>query len=640
MEIIVGTAGHIDHGKTALVRALTGIDADRLPEEKRRGITIDIGFAELTLGELKIGFIDVPGHERFVKNMLAGASGIDLVLLVIAADEGVMPQTREHFEICRLLGITRGIIVLTKTDLVDAEMLELARQDAVELVAGSFLEGAPVIAASSVTRTAIEELKQAICAACADLSTRSPDRAPFLPIDRSFSVKGFGAVVTGTLAGGQLAEGDDLELMPVGRRLRVRGLQSHGIPVGRVHAGQRVAVNLAGIDHSEIERGMILCPPNTLRPTQILDAEIEVLKGASRPLRSRQRVRLHLGTAEILARVFVMNEAGELEPGEKGFIQFRLESPTVCTSGQPFILRSYSPQNTIAGGVVLVPLAEKHRRRDSREAAKFAAAIKDANGSLAAIVSIFAGAAGKAGITAAHIQAHTGCVPGAIGRAIEKAMANGETFRAGERYIAAAEFLELRKRAVSLLTAFHAREPLAAGMPRELLRESISRFLLNEVFSSVIAALEMEGTIVADRDVVRNSSHRAEMSPAEAAVSKRLSAIFSGAGFEPPKLDEALARAAADGNLSAADTRKIFLLLVKSGEVVKVTDEFYFSAGVIADLVAKLRNFASGTQDRTVDVAGFKEIAGVSRKYAIPLLEYLDRQRVTIRIGEKRLIPK
>lgn len=640
MEIIVGTAGHIDHGKTALVRALTGIDADRLPEEKRRGITIDIGFAELTLGDLKIGFIDVPGHERFVKNMLAGASGIDLVLLVIAADEGVMPQTREHFEICRLLGIKRGIIVLTKRDLVDSEMAELARADAAELVAGSFLESAPVIAVSSITLEGIEELKQEICLQCAELSTRSPEIAAFLPIDRSFSIKGFGAVVTGTLASGHLAEADDLELLPVGRKLRIRGLQSHGKSVERVHSGQRVAVNLTGIDHSEIERGMILSKPNVFERTQIIDAQVEVLPGASQPLRSRQRIRLHLGTVEIFARVFVMNEGGKLEPGETGFIQFRLESPTVCTLGQHFILRSYSPQNTIAGGVVLVPLAEKHRRRDWKQAAKFAAAIKGAEGDLTAIVSIFAVAAGKAGITAEYIQAQTGYELGVINHAIQSAIGNGEIFRVGERYIAGAEFLELKRRVAAMLTAFHNREPLSAGMPREMLRESISRFLPNEVFSAVIAELEREGSIASARDVVRVSSHRAQMSLAEAAVSQRLSAIFSAARLEPPKLDEALTRALADSNLTIADARKIFLLLVKSGEVVKVTDEFYFSAEVIAELVSKLRDFAAGTQDRTIDVPGFKEIAGVSRKYAIPLLEYLDRERVTVRAGDKRLILK
>ena len=318
MEIIVGTAGHIDHGKTALVRALTGTDADRLPEEKERGITIDIGFAELEIGDTHFGFVDVPGHERFVKNMLAGASGIDLVMLVIAADEGVMPQTREHFEICRLLGLRHGIVVLTKSDLVDEETLELAKLDAAELVAGSSLENAPMVAVSSVTAAGIDELKTLLVQSGASVSARNKDRVTFLPIDRSFTVKGFGAVVTGTLASGDIAEGIDLELLPEVRRVRVRGVQTHGRSVKTARAGQRTAVNLAGIDHGELSRGMVLCRPGVFRPTQIFDAETEVLEGVSRSLRSRQRVRIHIGTAEVLARISVIDASNEIAGGEHG----------------------------------------------------------------------------------------------------------------------------------------------------------------------------------------------------------------------------------------------------------------------------------------------------------------------------------
>ena len=638
MEIIVGTAGHIDHGKTALVRALTGMDADRLPEEKRRGISIDIGFAEFTLGELKIAFVDVPGHERFIKNMLAGASGIDLVLLVIAADEGVMPQTREHFEICRLLGLRRGIIVLTKKDLVDEEMLELARQDAAELVAGSFLQEAPVIAFSSVKREGTEELKEALIEQCSKLVSRNEDAAALLPIDRSFSVKGFGAVATGTLSSGKLSDTDELELLPVGKKVRIRGLQTHGRTVSSIKAGQRAAVNLAGIDHSEIERGMILCQPGVLRPTQIIDAEIEVLASAKKPLRSRQRVRLHIGTAEILAHVVVICENSEIEPGNSGFVQFRLESPTMCVSGQHFILRSYSPPNTIAGGVVMVPLAAKHRRRDLAQAAGFASAIKGANGDLASLISVFAGASGTLGITANYIQEQTGCLPAKLSEAFAGLIQKGEIIRAGERYIASREFEGLKQRFIEAVSAYHLREPLAEGIPRGMLRDAVSRFLPNEIFASVIAALESKGAVISDREIIRLSAHRAQVSPAEKSVLEKLKMIYTSAGFEPPKLDEAVSLAAAVGKLPAGDALKIFRLLVKSSEVVKVTDDFYFSAAAIAKLVARLREYADQSPDRVIDVPRFKEIAGVSRKYAIPLLEYLDRERVTVRAGEKRRI--
>ncbi|MDQ3748230.1 MAG: selenocysteine-specific translation elongation factor, partial [Acidobacteriota bacterium] len=353
MDIIVGTAGHIDHGKTALVKALTGVDADRLPEEKQRGITIDIGFAELDLGEVKIGFVDVPGHERFVKNMLAGASGIDFVLLVVAADEGVMPQTREHFEICRLLEVKSGLIVLTKKDLVDAELLDLCRLDVSELVENSFLENAPVIAVSAKTGDGIAELKETLRTLALKIPARKNETVARLPIDRSFSVKGFGAVATGTLISGEISEADELEILPIEKIVRVRGLQTHGKAVKTVRAGQRTAVNLGGIERAEIERGMVLAEKAVLRPTQIFDAQIENLKDARKSLKTRQRVRVHIGTIESLARVQIINEQNEIAPGEKDFVQLRLETPIVCVPNERFIIRSYSPQITVAGGRVL-----------------------------------------------------------------------------------------------------------------------------------------------------------------------------------------------------------------------------------------------------------------------------------------------
>ena len=363
-SIIVGTAGHIDHGKTSLVRALTGINADRLPEEKRRGITIDIGFADLDLGDVQIGFVDVPGHERFVKNMLAGAHGIDLVALVIAADESVMPQTREHFDICRLLGVKHGLVVITKKDLVDEELLQLVHVETEELIAGSFLQGAPILAVSSRTGEKIEDLKTAL----RELGSQVPERASEfitrLPIDRAFTMRGFGAVVTGTLIAGEISEGDELELMPTGARVRVRGVQVHGAAVKRALAGQRTAVNLSGIEAAAIERGMTLAPVGRLRPTQIIDARIQILDDALRALRSRQRVRVHVGAAEVLARVRVLEEIGEIKPGKMGLAQLRFESPIVGVLGDRFIIRSYSPQFTLGGGVMLDSVASKHRSRD------------------------------------------------------------------------------------------------------------------------------------------------------------------------------------------------------------------------------------------------------------------------------------
>ena len=363
-SLIVGTAGHIDHGKSALVRALTGVDPDRLPEEKRRGITIDLGFADLELNDLRLGFVDVPGHERFIKNMLAGAHGIDLLALVIAADEGVMPQTREHFDICRLLGVRNGLIVITKKDLVDEEMLTLVEDEARELVEGSFLEGAPVINVSARTGAGLDELKSRLEELGKRVPARSGDFTMRLPIDRAFSMKGFGSVVTGTLISGKITEGDELELLPQRVSVRVRGLQVHNQAVHEAQAGQRTAVNLAGIDTAQIERGMVLTTAGRLRPTQVIDVSINVLPSASRALRSRARVRFHIGAAEVLGRIRVLDSSSQIAAGESGFAQIRLESAVVALHGDRFILRSYSPAETIAGGVVVDPFATKHRGRE------------------------------------------------------------------------------------------------------------------------------------------------------------------------------------------------------------------------------------------------------------------------------------
>lgn len=640
MEIIVGTAGHIDHGKTALVRALTGTDADRLPEEKQRGITIDIGFAELELEGVHFGFVDVPGHERFVKNMLAGASGIDVVMLVIAADEGVMPQTREHFEICRLLGLERGLIVLTKSDLVDEETLDLARLDAAELVAGSFLENARVVAVSSIDGSGIDELKHELASVASLVPARNDMKATFLPIDRSFTVKGFGAVVTGTLVCGEIAEGDELDLLPVGRRVRVRGVQTHGRKVAIALPGQRTAVNLAGIDHSEIERGMLLAAAGVIRPSNIFDAEIEILAGAPKPLRSRQRVRVHIGTAEVLARVFVIGESGSVDPGERAFVQFRLESPIACLIGDRFIVRSYSPQITIGGGRVLRPNAAKHRRRDIETTATLLSAISAAGDDTAAIVCLLVEDSGAAGITGSDLRSITGWSERVFREAIESSERTGKITDLSGRLIAVKEFDLLRSKVLTAVTAFHQREPLASGISREAIREQVFRHLPSAIFAAAITSLESEGKIIAEKETIRSADHRTELSPREAKAADSLRQTYLDARFEPPRPSDALAKAVMDSGLIISDAQKIFQLLLKSGEILKINEDLYFAAPAIDDLKIAVRSWADKSPDRVIDVAKFKEIAGVSRKYAIPLLEYFDRERVTVRAGDKRMVLK
>ena len=638
MDIIVGTAGHIDHGKTALVKALTGVDTDRFPEEKLRGITIDIGFAELAFDDLHIGFVDVPGHERFVKNMLAGASGIDLVLLVIAADAGVMPQTREHFEICRLLEIKTGLVVLTKKDLVDDELLELVNLEVAELVENSFLENAPVVAVSAKTGDGIAELKQTLKSLAAAIPERENETIARLPIDRAFSVKGFGAVVTGTLISGEIAETQELEILPPMRKVRARGVQTHGKKVKSAHNGQRTAINLGGIEHQEIERGMLLAEKDVLRPTQIFDARIEVLKDAKKPLKTRQRVRVHLGTIEVLARVQVLNGENEIAPGATDFAQLRLETPIVCVPNERFILRSYSPQMTIAGGRVLDNAAIKHRRKDAEIVRNYLQNLIAAD--KIRQIKLYLETAGERGLTRRDLQARTGWRDEILNKAMSENIEKKAVVEAESFFVARTPFENLKAKTLHEIENFHRREPLARGILRETLREKIFARLAPEIFKAILIYLETEKKIAAERDIVRVASHNPELSDEEKILRENLTKIYRTAKLEVPKLDDALTVAAKNTKLNKEHARKIFQLLLNAGEVVKISDEFYFAADEIDELTKKLKVFAERSADQLIDVAAFKDLAGISRKYAIPLLEYFDRERVTRRAGDKRLILK
>ena len=637
MDIVVGTAGHIDHGKTALVKALTGVDADRLPDEKRRGITIDLGFAEMTEGDVHFGFVDVPGHERFVRNMLAGASGVDLVLLIVAADEGVMPQTREHFEICRLLGLENGIVVLTKADLADSPMLDLARLDVAELVAGSPLETAPVIPVSSKTGVGIDELKEVLVRAAREVQLR-PDRfVTFLPIDRTFSIKGFGTVVTGTLNHGEIAESDELVLLPDNIRVRVRGVQSHGESQTKVGPGRRTAVNLAGIDHDEITRGMVLTARDVLEPTQLLDCEVEMLASAPRTLRSRQRVRVHVGTAEVLARVQVLNDAAEIPQGETGFVQLRLEAPVTALPTERLILRSYSPQVTLGGGVILDIVPKKHRRRDITAVLSLLSDLRAATEKDVEWLRVLIESYGLHGTTLAELRSRTGLTGERAGTALEVLLEDGSIREGGGCYVSAETFATIENALVESIAEFHKREPLAAGMPREALLDKL-RGVPTTLSAAVLVALTVAERINQEADGFALASHSARLTNDETKVVEAIGNIYNDAGLEVPRLDEALTTAAAGTKLTSVQARKLLQYLVSRGEIVKATDEFYFSSGAIAETIEKVKAYADTTADRLIDVPKFKELTGVSRKYAIPLLEYLDGERVTRRAGDKRVI--
>ncbi|HKS26916.1 MAG TPA: selenocysteine-specific translation elongation factor [Pyrinomonadaceae bacterium] len=638
-SVIVGTAGHIDHGKTALVRALTGVDADRLPEEKRRGITIDLGFAELDLGDVRLSFVDVPGHERFVRNMLAGAHGIDLVALVIAADEGVMPQTREHFDICRLLGVQAGLIVITKRDAVDEDLLSLVELEAAELVKGSFLEDAPVLAVSSRTGEGLEELKLALRAAALKVPARSDDFSPRLPVDRAFTMRGFGAVVTGTLVSGEISEGSEMELLPAGKHVRVRGLQVHGKAVEQAVAGQRTAINLGGVETAEIERGMVLAEASRLRPTQIIDAQLYVLDGAPRSLRSRARVRVHLGAAEVLARLRVLDDAGEIEPGQTGFVQLRLEAPVVCVAGERFIIRSYSPQLTIAGGRVLDPHAARARGRMTvNERARLLTLTGEDR---AARLIAFVESAAERGMRPAEMLARTGWRATLLEEVLKEAAGGrGAVVEAEGVYLSGRSFEQLAQGTLEEVRSHHEREPLSRGLSRETLRERRFAHLPPEIFRAVLSHLERRGALRSEKELVSDASHSLSLSDEDAALKARLEEIYREAGLEAPALEDALGQASRQ-KISREHARKILQLLLDAGTLVRVSTELLFHQEALGLLVKKLGRYGDEHEpERLIDVAAFKDLAGVSRKYAIPLLEYLDRQRITQRAGDRRLISR
>jgi selenocysteine-specific elongation factor len=636
-SVIVGTAGHIDHGKTTLVRALTGVDADRLPEEKRRGITIDLGFAELDLGDVRVGFVDVPGHERFVKNMLAGAHGVDLVALVIASDEGVMPQTREHFDICRLLGVASGLVVLTKSDVANDELLELVSAEAEELVAGSFLEGAPVVAVSARTGQGIEELKAALREAALSVAERRSETVTRLPIDRSFTMRGFGAVVTGTLVAGEIKEGDEMELLPASARVRVRGVQAHGASIQKASAGQRTAVNLGGVESSTVERGMVLAPIGRLRTTQSLDALVNVLGDAPRGLKTRQRVRVHHGTAEILARVAVLEESGVVEPGSEGVVQLRLESPIVALPGDRFIVRTYSPQQTIAGGCVLDAHAPKHRGRERASVREKLSALAGAD--FAARLAYFVESAGERGLPRAEAAARTGWRDEVLEAALDGCVKRGDAVEAEGVFVGSELFRRLLSAAVAEVEAHHAREPLSRGLARETLRERVFAHAAPEIFRAALKRAEADGSLVSEREVVRASGHSLRLSPADERLRERLERVYRDAALEAPTLEEAFARAAPDKGQSREYLRKILQLVIESGALVRVREDLFFHRDALERLTASLKDYGARHEpERLIDVAAFKELSGVSRKYAIPLLEYFDRERITRRAGDKRMI--
>jgi selenocysteine-specific elongation factor len=628
-HVVVGTAGHIDHGKTSLVKALTGTDTDRLPEEKARGITIDLGFAFLEEPDgLTIEIVDVPGHERFIKNMLAGVGGIDLAMLVIAADEGVMPQTREHFAICSLLHIQSGLVVLTKTDLVEPDWLELVREDIAGLARGTFLAGGPIVAVSAKTGEGIAELRAALRELAAKVPSRGTDQLPRLPIDRVFTIKGFGTVITGTLMAGRLRVDERVEVFPAGVQAKIRGLQTHSRTVTESSAGQRTAVNLQGVERAAVERGNVLGLAGTLAPSVLVDGALELLPDAPRPVKTRDRVRVHTGTSEIMARVLLLDRQ-ELAPGQSAFARFRLEAPLVALPGDRFVIRSYSPMVTIGGGTLLDIAPPRFKLKAPAHLAHVRLL---AEGSPDTIVEEHVRHAGGAGVRVGPLSGRVPFGPERLRGLLDALQSGGRVVAIDRDWFVHPESLtRLRGLAVAALEQFHRASPLRPGMSREELRGRAGA-ADERVFAHLLTALEAEGVVRADRDKVRLASHEVRLTAEQRKAADRLEQDFLSAAAAPPSPEEALARA----GLSGDEEHELFQVLVEARKLVRVKESLYFHAQALDAIQDKLVTMLR--ERKEIGPGDIKDLLGISRKYAIPLLEFFDSRRVTTRVGERRVL--
>ncbi len=625
-SIIVGTAGHIDHGKTALVKALTGIDADRLAEEKRRGITIDLGFAHLEVTGanremLRFGFVDVPGHEKFVRNMLAGVGGIDLVLLVISADEGIKPQTREHFDICRLLGIQHGITVLTKSDLVDRDTLEVVRLEIADFLRSSFLECAPILPVSALKGTGLDDLKSELTRIASSVASRSSESLTRLPIDRVFTMKGFGTVVTGTLISGAIRKEDEVELFPARKRVRVRGVQVHGKFAEKAVAGERTAMNLAGIEKDELARGMTLASLGVFETTERLDVKLTLLP-SSKPLKSGARVHFHAFTSETIATV-VLNEGKQIAAGDQAFARLRLNALMVVFPGDRFIIRQFSPVVTIGGGVVLDAMPVL-RSSSTKDLEVLAGQDKEA------ILRLRIGRGFHDGVRLTELVMQTGWTRGLIESHLPRILASGEIIRIGDMFIDGRAWETLKAQVIGSVDAFHRENPLASGIGKEELRVQCDAS--TEAFDAILAMLVRETKIEITGDTVRLPGRGVTMKDDEAESRQVIEQAFVSAGLQVPALKDVLAGLKIDKQRA----QKIVTLLLREKVLIKVSEDLVFHRNALDGLRHKLA--AQKVRCPKIDVGAFKGLTGVSRKYAIPLLEYLDRERVTKRIGDQRVI--
>jgi selenocysteine-specific elongation factor len=633
-QIILGTAGHIDHGKTSLIKALTGTDTDRLKEEKERGITIELGFAALDLPSGQhLGIVDVPGHEKFVKNMVAGATGIDIVVMVIAADEGVMPQTREHMEICALLGVQHGMVAVTKIDLVDEEWLELALEDIRDFVRGTFLQDAPIVPLSSATEEGLAEFIQSLD----DLAAKIPERPPSdlfrLPIDRVFTMKGFGTVITGTLISGRVRVGETIMVHPSGITSKVRGIQVHNHSADEAEAGMRTAINFQGLEKEAISRGDVLSKPAALMASYMVDVSLHYLDSTKKPLKNRSRVRFHTGTSEVLGNLILLDR-DELSPGEDSVVQLRLDSAVALVRDDRFVIRSYSPVYTIGGGKVLNPIPLKHKR--------FKSETVDGLEQLShlapeALIAFHTQASGFQGLSFAHLKVMTNLSDKQLENALQSLLSKKILIQVDKEsriYIHQTCFETLKSDIQGYLADYHGAHPLKPGMSKEELKTKFPPFLTSKLFNLTLNQMVKEQQITQEENTIRLASHTVSLGSKQADVKNKILRTYLLAGLQPPYFKELSKSVDADPKRS----KDILMHLVNEGTIVKVKEDLYFHAETIEKLKKKLVGYLEARGE--INTPQFKEMTGVSRKYVIPLAEYFDSTNVTLRVGDVRKLRK
>lgn len=631
--VVIGTAGHIDHGKTALVRALTGQETDRLPEERARGISIDLGFAYFSLPNgAMAAIVDVPGHERFVRNMIAGASGIDVALLVVAANEGVMPQTVEHFEILNLLGIPRGLTVLTKVDIADTDQVEKTLEDVRRLTKGTFLGNAPIIPVSSITGQGLDRLLYALSTIAERLPPKEGVGVTQMPIDRAFVVPGFGLVVTGTVTRGRIVTGDILQILPPGVEVRVRALQVHRSEVNQVQEGMRTAVNLTGsdLDATGVKRGMVLAAPGLLSPLRYFVGNLTMLESADRPLTTGGRVRLHVGTSEVMARITLLDQES-LKPGESGYARFKTESEVVVTPRTRFIIRSYSPVTTIGGGVVLD--IHGHYRRFDKAGISFLQKIHGASVNDIVFLEI---QRHFRPVSLMDVVKRTGLSPDFVGKVVSEKIRNGEVvcLDKTESFLASSALEALLEQTTRTITEFHRTSRLTKGMKMEDLRSAVAADWNPRSFADVIGLLAQRNALLVYGDVVSLPHSTPRLTEAEETAKTRIIEAFEQGGFKPPSISEAIAKAGVDQRTG----REIATMLEKDGIIVRVQGDIAFHSSWVAEAARHLIDYLS--ENKTITVAQFKDLIGTTRKYALPLLSYFDTTRLTRRVGDVRVLRK